>query len=286
MFKLFLYKLGLFFLNHCSISTSYKFAATISDIQHFFSFQDRKAVQNNLRTILPNSRNIPFLTREVFRNFGRYLVEFFKTSELIDDDFIKSNIEINGAQHLENAAKGGKGGIVVSAHIGNWELGAMLVSKLGYPLMAVALPHKERPVNDLFNQRREAKGITVVPTNTAIRRCTEQLKENKFIALVADRDFNNRGIEMEFLGRKMLIPKGPAMFSWKTGAPIIPVFLVRGEKGKFIMNCYKPIDPPSQNTTQSEEEVILGIMRRYLSVIEEQIRLYPSQWLLFRELFI
>ena len=286
MFKLFLYKLGIFVLNHFSISTSYKFAAVISDVQYFFSFRDRKAVQNNLKVILPDSSDVPFHAREVFRNFGRYLVEFFKTSEIIDDDFIKNRVQISGAQHLECALKGGKGGIIVSAHIGNWELGAMLVSMLGYPLMAVALPHKERPVNDLFNQRREAKGITVVPMNMAIRRCTEQLKENKFIALVADRDFSNHGFEMDFLGRKMLIPKGPAMFSWKTGAPIIPVFLVRGENGNFIMTCCKPIDPPSKNTPLSEDEVVLGIMRRYVPIIEEQIRACPSQWLLFRELFI
>ena len=286
MFKFALYKLGLFFLNRFSTRTSYKLAVLITDIQYFCSFRDRKAVQNNLRSILPNSSNVSVHAREVFRNFGRYLVEFFKMDKMLDEQFIKNHIQINGVEHLDDVLKKGKGGVIVSAHIGNWELGAVLVSVLGYPLMVVALPHKERPVNDLFNQQREAKGVTVVPPKTAIRRCMEQLKANKLIALVADRDFNTNGIEMDFLGRKMLIPKGPAMFSWKTGAPIIPVFCIRGENGNFVMSCHEPLYPPNKNTSMDENEIVLEIMRRYVKIIEEQIRAYPSQWLLFREIFV
>lgn len=286
MFKFALYKLGLFFLNRFSTHTSYKLAALITDIQYFCSFRDRKAVQNNLRSILPNSSNVSVHAREVFRNFGRYLVEFFKMDKMLDEQFIKNHIQVNGVERLDDVLKNGKGGVIVSAHIGNWELGAVLVSVLGYPLMVVALPHKERLVNDLFNQQREAKGVTVVPPKTAIRRCMEQLKANKLIALVADRDFNTNGIVMDFLGRKMLIPKGPAMFSWKTGAPIIPVFCIRGENGNFVMSCHEPLYPPNKNTSMDENEIVLEIMRRYVKIIEEQIRAYPSQWLLFREIFV
>lgn len=207
-------------------------------------------------------------------------------NEMVDDHFIKSKVRINGIGRLDDVLKKGKGGIIVTAHIGNWELGAVLLSMLGYPLMAVALPHKERPVNDLFNQRREAKGVTVVPTNAALRRCVEQLKKNRLIALVADRDFSANGFVVDFLGRKMLIPKGPAMFSWKTGAPIIPVFLIRNEDGGFTMSCHEPLYPPKRNTSIGEDEVVLGIMRRYIPIIEDQIRAFPSQWLLFRDFSI
>ena len=149
--------------------------------------------------------------------------------------------------------------------------------------MAVALPHKERPVNDLFNHQREAKGVVVIPSNGALRGCIEQLRSNKFIALVGDRDFTNNGLVMDFLGRKALIPKGAAMFSWKTGAPIIPTFLIRSNNGTFDLTCHDPIYPPKKGVAFEEKAIILGIMRQYLSVIEEQIHRYPSQWLLFRE---
>ena len=283
MFKFFLYKVGLYLLHRLPVSLCYKFAACISDLQYLFSFRDRRAVRNNLKSILPSTENISFLARDVFRNFGRYLIEFFQMKEMVGAQFIKDKVRIEGIEHLDRVLAEGKGGVVITAHIGNWELGAVLLSVLGYPLMAIALPHKERLVNDLFNDQRETKGVTVVPTNGALRRCIKQLRSNKLVALVADRDFGEHGIVMDFLGRKMLVPKGPAMFSLKTGAPILPMFLVRGGDGTFLFSCLEPIYPPERNRGKAEDGVMEELMARYMPVIEEKILAYPSQWLLFRE---
>ena len=283
MFKYFLYKIGLFLLHRLPSRFSYKLAAFVSDLQYFFSFRDRLAVKNNLKNIVPSDDKISFLARDVFRNFGRYLIEFFQMKEMADVNFIKNNVRIEGIAHLDKIIAEGKGGIIVTAHIGNWELGAVLLSVLGYPLMAIALPHKERPVNDLFNDQRETKGVTVVPTNGALRQCIKQLRSNRLVALVADRDFSANGIVMDFLGRKMMVPKGPAMFSLKTGAPILPMFLIRTRDGKFDLFCSDPIYPPDRRISKGDDEAMKGIMGRYMSVIEKMIRAHPSQWLLFRE---
>jgi Kdo2-lipid IVA lauroyltransferase/acyltransferase len=283
MFKYILYKIGLFLLRHLPSKVSYCLATFVSDLQYCFSFRDRRAVRKNLKSILPSSDKISFLTRDVFRNFGRYLIEFFQMKEIADQTFIKNNVHIFGIERLDRVLGEGKGGIIVTGHIGNWELGGVLLSVLGYPLMAIALPHKERPVNDLFNSQREAKGVAVVPPNGALRRCIEQLRDNKLVALVADRDFSHGGIAMDFLGKKMLVPKGPAMFSLKTGAPIIPMFFIRNDDRTFNMLCGEPIYPPKQNMGKAEDKIVLDLMRRYLPVMEEIIRQYPSQWLLFRE---
>lgn len=203
--------------------------------------------------------------------------------EMVDARFIESKINLNGIGYLDDALTKGKGVIVVTAHIGNWELGAVVLSELGYSITAVALPHRERPVNDLFNHQREVKGVTVIPTKGAFRRCAEQLKDNKVVALVADRTFNASGVMINFLGRKVLMPKGAATLSWKTGAPIVPSFLIRKEDGAFDFLCCEPIYPPTEDTSVAEDEIVLRILHRYMSVIEDQIRMHPSQWLLFRE---
>lgn len=283
MFKYCLYRFGLFLLKRLPFRVSYRLAALLSDAQYALSFRDRNAVKNNLKKILPAGQNVSVVARKVFRNFGRYLIEFFQMKEMVDERFITDKVRVQGINFLDDVLAKGKGGIVITAHIGNWELGAVVINALGYPLMAVALPHKERPVNDLFNHQREAKGIVVVPTNMALRRCMEQLKDNKLVALVADRDFSSHGIVMDFLGHKALIPKGAAVLSWKTGAPIVPTFLIRNRDGTFTLSCHEPLDPPAEDSSLGRDEVILGIMRRYMSVIEEKIRAYPSQWLLFRE---
>lgn len=284
MFKYFLYQVGLFFLNRLSINSSYKFATFLSDMQHRCSVKDRRAVTRNFKRIFPEKEDCSDEVRDVFRNFGRYLVEFFKTDEMVDDAFLKTHVRFDGVEHLNAVLKEGKGGIVVTAHIGNWELGGVLISMMGYPMTVVALPHKERPVNDLFNKRRESKGVIVIPTNTAVRRCIEHLKNNRLVALVADRDFGDSGFEMDFLGESTLIPKGPAMFSWKTGSPIVPVFCLRDGNGKFVLKALKPIYPPKRSGgEQVNDEILKGIMRQYIPILEDHIRAHPSQWLLFRD---
>ena len=283
MFKYCLYKFGLFLLKRLPAPLSCQFGLFISDLQYVCSFRDRRAVTNNLRKICPPGTDVSPLAREVFRNFGRYLIEFFQMNEMVDDRFIKKKVTLQGIKNLDDVLARGKGGIMITAHLGNWELGAVLLSVMGYSVMAVALPHKERPVNDLFNAQREAKGVTVVPTNGAMIQCIEQLRNNGLVALVADRDFSPNGIRMEFLGCQTLIPKGTAIFSLKTGAPIVPIFLIRNADGTFHLVCDEPIYPPLKTADILREDMLSGLIRRYLSAIEEKIRAYPSQWLMFRE---
>lgn len=265
---------------------SYQFGKFLSNLQFYFSFRDRKAVYNNLLSILGPRNDLHALTQEVFRNFGRYLVEFFRMGKNVDRDFIKKNVTVEHLERLEDALKKNRGGIALTAHLGNWELGSVVTTLLGYPLFIIALPHKERPVNDLFNYQREVKGITVVPTYMAVRRCYEELKNNKMIALAVDRDFSASGEVMDFLGKKTLIPKGAALFSLRTGAPMIPIFLIREKENQFRLIVCEPIEPPEEMIGSSDNRGVLSLMKRYVAVIEEYIRRYPTQWLMFRQYWI
>ncbi len=283
MVKYILYKIGQFLVQCLPIKAAYRFAVFISDMQYQFSPRDRRAVTSNLKIILPFKENVRQEAREVFRNFGRYLLEFFRMDKYLDKEFIKQHIKIENIHYVDQVLAGKKGGILLTAHVGNWELGGVVMGMLGYPIVAVALPHKERPVNDLFNRQREMRGVKIVQTNGAIRKCIEALRENKIVALLADRDFGMTGEPMDFLNRRTIIPKGPAVFSLKTGAPIIPGFLIRTQEDSFLLKFEEPIYPSQSG---DEQKNLLFIMKAYAAVMERKIREYPSQWLMFREFWI
>jgi len=282
MFKFWLYKLAQVIVNRLSLKAAYQVAIFLSDVQYFFSFRDRRAVRNNLRIILQNDQDLSRLTKEVFRNFGRYLVEFFRMQTMVDKNFISKNIHLKNIEYIDQVLKYGKGGILTTAHLGNWEMGAVVLSMLGYPITLIALPHKERPVNDLFNHQREVKGITVVQSNLFLRKCMETLANNELIAIAADRDFSQNGEVLNFLGRETLIPKGAAMFSLKTGAPIIPTFLLRQPDNRFVFQFSEPIYPPPDSKEEKGDHLI-DLMKRHTAIIEDTIRAHPTQWLMFRE---
>ncbi len=286
MLRFYIYKFGQFCVHHLPLFLAYRIANILSDLHYYFSFRDRRFVKNNLKIILQSQENIPFLAREVFRNFGKYLVDFFRMQKTLDGNYIKQFVKIKNIERFEEALRKKKGAIMLTAHIGNWELGAAVLSLLGYPVVAVVLPHKERPVNDLFNDQRQTWGITIVSSNGALRKCLESLKEGKLVALVADRDFTSSGLEMDFLNKKALIPKGAAVFCAKTGAPIIPIFFIRNGDDSFTLEFEELIYSPEIQEDTVSEEVLLAIMKKYTAVIENKIRQYPTQWLMFREFWI
>jgi KDO2-lipid IV(A) lauroyltransferase len=284
MFKYFLYKFGQFCVTRLPLKWVYRIAVFLSDLQYYLSPNDRRAVKNNLRVILPLRENINSLSKEVFRNFGKYLVEFFRMPTQLNRDYLRDHVKVKNLDYLQKVLQQGKGAIVLTAHLGNWEAGAMVLSLLGYPIMVIALSHKERPVNRLFNIQREATGVKVVPIHLAMRRCLETLKNNQLVGMAADRDFTASGEEIEFLGKKTLIPKGAAVLSSRTGAPILPTFLIRERDDTFTLMIHPPLYPPKLvREGEVERQVILSIMKEYTAILEEEIRQYPTQWLMFRE---
>ncbi len=278
----YLYKIAIFLTRSLPLSFSYALAVFLSDCQYLLSKADREAVRKNLKAIL-NTEQVPDdMVRDVFRYFGRYLIDFFTLTKQVNKEFIKDSVEISGIEHLRDVLNKGKGGIVISAHLGNWEMAAAVLSLLEYPVSMIALAHKDQRVNSFFNKQREFFGSSVIQTNVAVRRCFEHLKNNRLVALLVDRDFGYHGLTMSFLGRKANIPKGAALFALKTGAPVIPLFLYRTSYNKFCFTITKPIYPPDISAKQINDQVVEEFAKQYLPLVEEQIRKNPCQWLMFR----
>lgn len=281
----YLYQLAYGMTRCLPLKAAYAVAVLLADCHYFLSQQDRLAVEANLKVILGQEAVPPELVRGVFRNFGKYLVDFFTMTKHMDNDFIKSHVKITNGEYLNEALSKGKGVILVSAHLGNWELAGAVLSRLGYPLSVVALPHQDPRVNDFFNQQRIFFGTTVIPTSAAIRRCLDHARANRCVAILAERDFGTHGIVMDFLGKPTLIPKGAALFSLKTGAPIIPGFFIREANDDFHIIFDKPIYPQEQPAKITDHH-LKDVMRQYIDSIQQQIKKHPQQWLMFREFWV
>lgn len=283
MVRYFLYKLGQFVALFFPLKMGYFIATQLAILQYHLSYKDRRAVINNLKVILGQNqkeRQIEAHAKRVFINFGKYLVDFFRFSKL-DKKFVEKFVEVEGLNYINNALKQGKGVIAVTAHIGNWELAGVVTSMLGCPVNAIAMSHRHKRVNELFVRQRTIKGVKVIPLGAAVRKCLECLNNNELVALLGDRDFTTRGIPMKFLGKEVIVPKGPATLSLKADSPIIPGFMIRkGDKASFKFTFEKPIEYKPTGRTEFDMKKITKAM---VSVIEDYIRRYPDQWFMFRE---
>lgn len=284
MFNYILYRIGEFCALRLPLKVCYKIAIIVCDIRALFAFQDRREVQGNLRVIFPekSEKELRQIRIRMFRNFAKYLVDFFRFS-IIDKEFIKQHIELQNLNYFDQALKEGKGAITLTAHLGNWELGGVVIALLGYPFWAVALEHKDKRVNAFFNAQRESKGLKVIPFGRAAMRCLRVLAKNEIVALVGDRDFSGKGMVVDFFGKPTLLPLGPAAFAQRTNARIIPGFMVRNKDDTFTLRMEKPIEVSS---TSGNKHDLRALVQQYKVIIENYIRRYPDQWYMFRKFWV
>ncbi len=280
MLRYLIYELGALLAQNLPQKVAYAISRFLFYMHYIFFFRDRRAVRNNLIQILGPQADIYHATKDTFRNFGIYMVEFLKMRKKYKKSFIDKNIEIVNIKYLNEALAKGHGVIAVTAHIGNWELAAAVISSKGYDIHVVALPHTTKLVNDFFNRQREAMGLKVISTKDAPKRCLKVLRENKILGIVAERDFGFDGEELDFLGKKVVIPRGVAVFAQKTKAAIVPTFLLRNKEEKFVMIFDKPIYPEANVYNR---DVVKELMKKYVAVFDRTVRKYPTQWLMFRE---
>ncbi len=285
MFFYFLYRTGQFIALRLPLKAVYGLAVFISDLHQLFFRRDRQAVTMNLASAFPEKdrREINRIRKGIFRNFAKYLVDFFRYS-VLDRDSLEKNISVRNIHYVDEALGKGKGVVLLAAHIGNWELGGVVIAALGYPLWVVALPHKNEKVDRFFVGNRETMGIKVIPLYNSLRKCFRVLRGNGLVALLGDREFTrNGGTIADFLGKKALLPQGPAFLALKSGAAVVPGCMIRGKDDRFTLMFEKPLYPPD---TGSFEDNLHLLQREINGVMERWIGRFPEQWYLFRKYWV
>lgn len=281
MLNHYIYRLGQFIALTLPIKFVYALAIFLADLHYYFAFRDRRFVRGNLSVIFPEKsiKELRKISKQVFRNFAKYLVDFFRFQKL-NLDYINKNVKLENMHYFDQALATGKGVVVLTAHLGNWELGGVVIALLGYPFWAVALPHKNKKVNDFFDAQRNSKGVNVIAMGKAVRSCIAQIRKNHMVALVGDRDFTHKGVVIDFFGLPAHFPEGPAALSLMTGASIVPGFMLRNSDDTFTLRIEKPIEFSSSGDKVKD---LADLITVYKKVIEDYIRQYPEQWYVFRK---
>ena len=260
----------------------YAIALRIADLNYFFLDKSgRRAVEDNLRRVLPDApaARIEKEARWVFRNFAKYLTEFFRFRHFTLDWF-KVNMAMFGLNHVEEALAAGRGCVTSSAHLANWELGAAGLSILGGKTMTVSVAmHRYGRINDLFMRERRSMGLRVVDMEKdAARQMLRALRRNEVVGGMGDRDPTEQGVMVNFFGRPCRFPQGPARLSIATGAPLVPVFCLRRTNDSFSMIFLPPIPIPEKGDRDGK---VREMTQMFADVIASTIRVHPEQWAVF-----
>ena len=244
---------------------------------HLWCFPKRRhAALVNLASIMPGSSRRERLrtARRMMASYNCMLFEFFRLPHLERDELLES-VEATGLDQIATAAARGKGVIVTSSHIGNWELGAVVLVHEGYPVHAVAGEQLGRWLGPGVRDAKSELAVHTIRPQDGFRKLWRALARNDVLALMVDGDVFGQGIVLPFFGEDVRWPAGPGQLAKRTGAPVVCGYCERVGRGRFRIVLEPLLDP---DRYESADDINLEIA----AITERHIREHIDQWCIFR----
>ncbi len=233
----------------------------------------RKTVQIQMRAAFGDSYR-PGIDRRVFMNHGDILVDTVRYAYMKDPQ-LRERIVIEGQEHLDKALARGKGLMMITGHIGNWEILSHLPRLLGIRFCVMANIRKDPRLESLVDEIRSRSGATILPPKGKALMLIRELKRGNTIGMIVDqRGKRSESLFCDFFSLPAPTNPAPAFIAVKGDAVILPVHAVK-QNGRYLIRFFEPREASSFG---NGHDAIRGLSRFMQSWIESVIRQYPDQW--------
>ncbi len=222
------------------------------------------------------------MARLTFANFAAASIDLLRVSTASREELVRL-VSFTGLEHLDASLARGRGALIVTAHLGPYELGGACLAARGYQASAV-VENLDPEVMKALSSFREASGMRLISLERAVVGTFRALKENTAVLLVADRVVGRgtTGVELPFASGLRQVPTGPAAFAISSGAPIIIAHIARTmnhESARFAVVFDSPI---FADTAATQEADRIALTRRVTNRLAELIAAHADEWYVFQ----
>lgn len=211
----------------------------------------------------------------MYENLGQTIMETLRFDTL-DREWVERHVDLQGIAIVREALARGKGAIMLTAHIGNFQLPAMIAGFFGIPITSITKTFKPAALNEHWRRVRDRFGVKSAERRGSFRACLAALKSNRMLGFILDQNMKrNEGIFVDFFGRPACTTPGLALLSVVSGSPVIPAFTFRRPDGSYRIDVLPALAPPPDR----EPETIRRATQEYTAIIESVIRRHPEQWI-------
>ncbi len=238
----------------------------------------RRVVMGNLRLAFPGKTDgeRAAIARGAYQNLTCSLLEGLWCVRLTQAD-IATSISLANPDVLERVLAEDKGVIVIGGHFGSWELLALSMPYFARRMFTIVAQRQRNPyVDEYVTAIRTHLGTRIVTMKQAPREVLTVLRNRGAILLLADQSGPQDGLFVKFFGHYTSTHKGPAIFSLRTGAPMMMAYIHRSADGSFSIE-FEALDTSS--VTGSDEEKLRAYTELHVNALERHIRLHPDHWL-------
>lgn len=245
----------------------------------------KQVVMNNLEQVY-GSHLTDLEKKRLMQAFYSHLATFLKEMlvlRFLSQRQLKNRVIVKGHHHVLNVAAEGKGVLLLTAHLGNWEF-APLGAMLNFQAFQGRFHFIRRTLSNkfieriLFNRYYRA-GLRIIPKKGSLQQVCEVLAQNHAIIFVLDQHaslVNRDGIAVEFFGKKAGTYRSLASLARHTHVPVIPTETYRQGDGSHVLVFHEPLAFEEQATTQAS---LYHNTKRYNEALERMILTHPEQWM-------
>jgi Kdo2-lipid IVA lauroyltransferase/acyltransferase len=240
----------------------------------------RALVRENLRSAFPEADDaaIARLSAQCYRHLGREAVAILRLARA-SPVAVRERTEMRGWEEFQAALGEGRGALMVTGHLGNWEIGAAAVAARGVPVRAVVRGQTNPLVGRRLNQVRSSLGVVPIDQALAPRAVPRALREGAAVGIVADQDARDAGVWVPFFGRPASTFRGPALFAVRLRAPLFACSAVRlpGRRARYRVQLSRVEVAPSGDL----EADVLRLTAALTAALERAVREEPAQYFWF-----
>ncbi len=217
------------------------------------------------------------VTRGVFRNLGRVAFALAKLPGWSADQ-VREHVRFVGLEHFREGVARGRGVLLLTAHLGNWELGALAHGAVEGPIHVMVRTIDNPLVDRTVEQLRQAHGNRVIRKRNAAREVLRVLRNNGTVGILADQNtVEGEAVFVDFFGVKAAANKGFAQLALRSGAAVIPAVAWWDEPSqRHVVEYGQRIE---LTATDDVSEDIRSNTQRFQAALEERVRRHPDQWL-------
>lgn len=188
-------------------------------------------------------------------------------------------VTVEGEERLKKALAQGRGVIAVTAHFGNFPLMMIYFASKGYPMKCIVRPLRDNKLEVYLTKKYMKAGfksIHSIPRRECVVQSLKSLRNKEILFIPIDQNLSTKGgVFVKFFGRDASTPTGPIVFARRSGAMILPIFIVRQKNDTHKIIIEEPFEVVEKD---SEQETRVFNMQKITTIVEKYIRQYPSQW--------
>lgn len=246
----------------------------------FIKKQRQRAIGQMMAGLAISEEEAKKLVKASFINMATNVFEIFYMPRLNENNF-RAYIDIEHLERLTDALAEGHGVVVLTGHIGTWEWLSAAFTLSGLPVTAIAKPQPNEQYTRVLNDLRATIHVEIFSRGTSeLLAAARALKQGKILGFLADQDAGPGGAFIDFLGRLASTPMGPAVFSRKFNAPVIPAFILRQEDGRHRVIVGEALRYEDHGDTDRD---LYDFTVRMTRILERVVRENPTQWLWFQK---